>query len=62
MSVLRKIGQKNVFTIFLKEETPFYTIKTRNSKSQKTGIVPNGLVHGSGQKLVIFPDVDFRAK
>ena len=34
-------------------------IKTRSSKSRKIGIVTNGLVHGFGQKLVIFPDFYF---
>ena len=29
-------------------------MKTRSSKSQKIGIVTKGLVHGSGQKLVIY--------
>ena len=35
-------------------------IKTRSSKSRKIGIVTNGLVHGFGQKLVIFPDFNFK--
>ena len=29
-------------------------MKARSSKSQKIGIVKKGLVHGSGQKLVIY--------
>ena len=29
-------------------------MKARSSKSQKIGIVRKGLVHGSGQKLVIY--------
>ena len=29
-------------------------MKARSSKSQKIGIVTKGLVHGSGQKLVIY--------
>ena len=58
MSILEKIGQKNVFAIFLKEETPFKIIKTRNSKTRKTGILPKGLVYGFRQKLEIFPDFD----
>ena len=39
---------------------PFKTIKTRSSKSRKIVIFPKGLVHGFGQKLVIFPDFYFR--
>ena len=35
-------------------------VKTRSSKSRKIGIFPKELVHGFGQKLVIFPDFDFR--
>ena len=35
-------------------------MKTRSSKRRKIGIFPKGLVHGFGQKLVIFPDFDFR--
>ena len=35
-------------------------IKTRSSKSRKIGIVTNGLVHGFGQELVIFPDFNFK--
>ena len=42
------------FTIFSKEETPFKTIKTKSSKNRKIGIFSKGLVHGFGQKLVIF--------
>ena len=60
ISMLGKISQKNVFTIFLKEETPFQTVKTKSSKSQKIEIFPKGLVHGFGQILVIFPEFDFK--
>ena len=35
-------------------------IKTRSSKSRNIGIVTNGLVHGFGQKKVIFPDFNFK--
>ena len=48
------------FTIFWKEETPLWTLKRRSWKSGKIGIFSNGLVHGFGQKLVIFPGFYFR--
>ena len=35
-------------------KTPVQAIKTRNTKSRKIEIFPKGLVHGFGQKLVIF--------
>ena len=34
-------------------------MKTRSWKSRKNGTFPKGLVHGFGQKLVIFPDFNF---
>ena len=43
------------FMIFLNEETPHQTIKTRSSKGRKIGIFPKGLVHRFGQKMEIFP-------
>ena len=48
------------FTIFSKEKTPLQTIKTRSLKSRKIGIFTKGLVHGFGEKLVIFPDFYFK--
>ena len=36
------------------------TIKARSSKSRKIGIFSKGLVHCLGQKLVIFPEFDFK--
>ena len=39
---------------------PFKTIKTGNSKSRKIEIFSKGLVHGLGQKLVIFPSFYLR--
>ena len=42
------------FTIFKNEQTPFYTIKTGSSKSQKINIFPKGLTHGFGPKMAIF--------
>ena len=49
------IGQENVFMIFQNEKTPFQAIKTRSSKSRKIDIFPNGLTHGFGPKMAIFP-------
>ena len=43
------------FTIFENEQTPFYTIKTRSSKSQKINIFPKGLTHSFGPKMTISP-------
>ena len=42
------------FTIFQNEKTPFWTIKTRNSKSLKIVIFPIELTHGFGPKQPIF--------
>ena len=42
------------------EKTPFQAIKTKRSKSQKMGIFSNGLTHGFGPKMTIFPKVLFR--
>ena len=48
------------FTILYNEKTPFYSIKTRSSKSGKIAILPKGLVHGFGQNLAIFPSFALR--
>ena len=48
------------FTIFYNEKTPFQAIKTRSSKSQNIDIFLNGLTHGFGQKMAIFPIFFFR--
>ena len=47
--------RKMSLTIFQNEKTLFQAIKTRSSKSGKIAILPNGLVHGFGQTLAIFP-------
>ena len=47
-------------TIFFNEKTPFYSIKTRVSKSRKSDIIPKGLTHGFGPKMSIFPTFSFR--
>ena len=48
------------FTIFYNERTPFQAIKTKGSKSRKTDIFPNGLTHGLGPKMAIFPKIYFK--
>ena len=48
-------------TIFQKEKTPFYSIRTRNSKTRKIDIFPKGLTHGFGPKMAIFPFFYFQA-
>ena len=48
------------FTIFQNEKTPFQAIKTRSSKRQKIDIFPNGLTHGFGQKMAMYPTFFFR--
>ena len=49
------------FTIFQNEKTPFQTIKTRSSKSQKIDIFLKGLTHGFGPKMAIFSTCFFQA-
>ena len=40
---------------FRTKKTPVYAIKRRSSKSRKIDIFPNGLTHGFGPKMAIFP-------
>ena len=40
----------------------FQATKTRNAKSQKIDIFPNGLTHGFGPKMAIFPTFFLRNK
>ena len=42
-------------TIFFKEKTPFWAIKTIVSKSRKIDILAKGLTHGFGPRMAIFP-------
>ena len=57
-----KKGREMRFTIFQKEKTCFYAIKTRSSKSRKIRIFSQGLVHNFGLTLSIFPSFCFRQK
>ena len=54
-------ARKMSFTIFYNEKTPFQAIKTTSSKSRLIDIFPNGLNHGFGPRMVIFPTVSFQA-
>ena len=47
-------------TIFQNEKTPSQAIKTRSSKTRKIDIFPNGLTHGFGPKMAIYPAFLFR--
>ena len=47
------------FTIFYKEKTSFYAIKTKSSKSREIDILPKGLTHGFGLRMAIFPTFFF---
>ena len=49
------------FKIFYNEKKPVQAIKTRSSKSRKIDIFPNGLTHGFGPKMAIFPNLFFQA-
>ena len=55
------LARKMSFTIFQNEKTPFQTINTTSSESQKIDIFPNGLTHGFGQKMAVFPTFPFQA-
>ena len=48
------IAQENVFTIFQKEKSFFQALKTKSPKSLEIEVLPQGLVHGFGQKFSIF--------
>ena len=54
-------ARKMSFTIFQNKKTPFQVIKTRSSKSRKTGIFSKRLTHGLNPKLDIFPTFFFKA-
>ena len=47
--------RKMSFMIFYNEKRPFYAIKTKSLESRKFVIFPNGLTHGFGPKMAIFP-------
>ena len=49
------LARKMSFMIFQNEKTPFQAIKTRSPKRPKIEIFLNGLTHGFGLKMAIFP-------
>ena len=49
-----------MFSDILEGRNALLDFKNKSRKSQKIGIFPKRLVHGCGQKLVIFPDFYFR--
>ena len=54
-------AKKMSFTKFQNEKMPFQGIKTRCSKSRINDIFLNGLTHGFGPKMAIFPTFFFQA-
>ena len=50
-----KIGQEILFENIVARQKTFPDYKNKRLKSGKIGIFRRGLVHGFGQKLVIFP-------
>ena len=55
-------ARKMCFTIFQNEKTSFQAIKTTSSKSPKIDNFPNGLTHGFGAKMAIFPSFFLQAQ
>ena len=53
-------ARKMSFLILQHEKRPFQSIKTRSSNIRKFDIFPNGLTHGFGPKMAIFPTFFFR--
>ena len=49
-----------MFCVFLKGRNAFVDYIKKKLKSSKNWIFPKGLVHGFGQRLVIFPHFYFR--
>ena len=54
-------ARKMSFMMFQNEKTPFQAIKRRSPKSPKIDIFPQGLTHGFGPKMAIFPSFFFQA-
>ena len=52
---LGNIGQENVFLRYSRTKNGFLDYKKRSSKSRKIDIFSNGLTHGFGPKMAIFP-------
>ena len=52
---LGNVGQENVFYDILERKNAFVGYKNKKFKSRKIDIFRNGLTHGLGQKMAIFP-------
>ena len=56
---LGNIGQENVFYDILERKTAFLGYKKKKSKNRKIDTFANGLTHGFGPKMAIFPTFFF---
>ena len=56
---LGNIGQENVFYDILERKNALLGYKNKKSKSRKIDIFPNGLTHGFGPTMAIFPTFCF---
>ena len=56
---LGNIGKENVVYDILERKNAFLRYKNKKFKKQKIGIFPNGLTHGFGRKMPIFPTFSF---
>ena len=52
---LGNIGKENVFYDILQQKKAFLRYKNNKFKRRKMDIFPNGLNHGFGPKIAIFP-------
>ena len=57
---LGDIGQENVFYDILERKNVFLGYENEEFRKSKIEIFPKGLVHGFGEKGVIFPSFVFR--
>ena len=55
------MAEKISFTIFQNQKTSLQARKTQSSKSRKIDIFPQGLTHGFGPKMAIYPTFFFQA-
>ena len=54
-------ARKMSVMIFQNEQTPFQALKTRRVTSREIDIFPEGLTHGFGQKMAVFPIFFFQS-
>ena len=57
---LGNIGKENVFYDILEQKQAFLRYKNNKFKRQKMDIFANGLTHGFGLKMAIYPTFFFR--